>query len=262
MRGLVIGKNGFLSSSLQKNKLLKDNFLFVSPYDLGSIKKNDINIKRIILLSFDPKWKNESGYDCLIEKELLEKVGSEDILIQYFSTSKVYANSKVSINEKEKINPSSVYAKNKFIAENFIIKNFKNYHIFRTSNIFNNNGGASNTFLDIFLKNLKKKIISFDVNSQSERDFVTTDFISELLSIKEIPNTGIYNLSSSIPIKIDEVIKTILSSNEIDIKKLNIEYGHKVTNQILSNTKLLKSFKITGLTKKILLQEFGGINAK
>jgi hypothetical protein len=43
---------------------------------------------------------------------------------------------------------------------------------------------------------------------------------------------------------------------------LDINYGEDSVRQVLSNDKLLKSFKLIGLTKSILLKEFGEIYAK
>ena len=259
MTNLVIGKRGFLSSSLKNNRLLGDDFIFSS---LEDIKEINIPINKVVILSFNPKWKNTTGYDCAVEIEVLRKFGPEDVLIQYLSTSKVYQNSFTNITEDYETCPSSPYSENKLIAENFIARNFKYFHIFRASNVFNKYGGAPLTFLDIFLENLKNKLINFDVSLDSERDFITTDFVAQVLKAKNISDSGVFNLSSSIPIKISQIIDTIASSNSIKMEGLDINYGEDSVRQVLSNDKLLKSFKLIGLTKSILLKEFGEIYAK
>ena len=260
MRTLVIGTRGFLSQSLIKNKQFSET-IFIKPEEIVKIDRKSLNIQKIILLSFNSKWKEVPNYDCEVEKSILKVFGSENILIQYISTSKVYAN-KINLTEESQICPSSIYAENKIIAEEFISKNFKYFHIFRASNIFNNTGGAPNTFLDILIKNLKGNKVMFDVSNQSKRDFISTNFIGNLLSNSHIPHSGIYNLSSAIPIKIIDIIRIIINHNKINKNLLIQSYGDQITSQVLDNTKLIKEFGYSKFSKQELFKELGEINAK
>ena len=256
---LVIGKNGFLASYLQKHSLFQKDFIFSNISGLDDIS---LPISKVIILTFDNKWKKISGYDCDIEKKILKRFGSESVPIEYISTSKVYGQSDIPLTEEDLLNPSSYYAENKIIAENFITNNFKNFHIYRVSNLFNETGGANKTFFNLLIENLKNNIINFDVSSQSVRDFITTNYVAKVLYSSKYPTSGIFNLSSSIPIAIKDIVEELLISNNINKKDLIISYGDVIVSQVLDNNKLTKYFKIPCISKKIIFNEVSKINAK
>lgn len=260
MKSLIIGTRGFLSTALLRKQ--HKNNLFVNPDHLDSLSKGTIaSIDKVILISFDPNMKTSHGNDCILEKKILKIFDSEKILIQYFSTSKVYPNL-LDVNEETSLNPSSIYAENKIIAEEFIVKNFKNFHIFRASNIFNNFGGAPKTFLHNVLNNLNKGKIQFDVSIDSYRDFISTDFIFDILLYNEFVKSGIYNLSSGIPIKIKEILNIIILNNNINRSSLYESFDSDIINQVLNNRKLIEQFNCRSYKKIEILQELGSINAK
>ena len=260
MKVLVIGRKGFLSKSLIGNAIPVT--LFVTESDLNDLSKQIIDsIQRIVLISFDADLREKYGNICRIERKILKIFNPEKILIQYFSTSKVYPNV-LNIKEDHALDPNSFYADNKIIAEDFIRGHFKNFHIFRTANLFNSFGGAPNTFLDNVIKNLSIGKIFFDVSKLSYRDFISTNFLAELIKNPISPETGTYNVSSGIPLQVFEIIDAIIEGNSLKRSSLNEEYGSVILNQTLNNTKMLKSFGYNKFNKTILLKEMGDISAK
>ena len=176
----------------------------------------------------------------------------------FSSTSKVYPNG-LDICEDHKLSPQSIYAKNKIIAEEFIMKNFKKFNIFRLGNVFGDDSYAKNSFLDTFLINLESKKIVFDVSSSSLRDFIHVDFLQKVFfSYTQIPN-GVYNLSSGVGIKIIELIRSILVGNNISEEDVEITFGNKVKSQFLSNKKLFKILNLKKIEKQDILKKLRGI---
>jgi dTDP-4-dehydrorhamnose reductase len=260
MKALVIGRKGFLSKFLINQTI--PNALFISEADLNNLTKEIIDsIQKVVVISFDQELRDKHGNSCRIEKKILKTFNPEKVLIQYLSTSKVYPNL-LNISEDHDLAPNSFYAENKIIAEQFIQDNFKNFHIFRTANLFNIYGGAPNTFIDNVIKNLSVGRVIFDVSEFSCRDFISTKFIAELITSTLNPESGIYNTSSSIALQIFEIINVIASRNSLKIPNQNVQYGTKIVNQTLNNTKLLKAFSYNQFNKTNILKEMGEINAK
>jgi hypothetical protein len=104
--------------------------------------------------------------------------------------------------------------------------------------------------------------VIFDVSEFSCRDFISTKFIAELITSSHNPESGIYNTSSSIALQIFEIINVIASRNSLKIPNQNVQYGTKIVNQTLNNTKLLKAFSYNQFNKTNILKEMGEINAK
>ena len=108
-------------------------------------------------------------------------------------------------------------------------------------------------FSSRILKNLKKlNSIKIDLDISTYKDFITIDMFSEILDkliIKKM--TGIFNLSSGIPIKVHEVADSILKG----YGKGKIIYKKKLKKNesfLLDNSKLKKKIKFNISKKHIL----------
>lgn len=245
MVNIVIGEKGFISSQIKKSFTDSRKIKFLCPEEINFFDISSDENYKIILLSFDRVWFYQSGYDCEVEKKIIKKFNQVPHSLIYASTSKIYGNG-LNLDELTPIDPQSIYAKNKLIAEKFIRNHFENHIIFRLSNVFSENNYANGSFLDTVIKNLEKKEVSFDVCKSSIRDFIHVDTLLEVFFSKEKIPSGIYNLSSGIGLRIDEILDSIIIGNEIDKNNLTFEYGTRRYSQTLSNKKI---FDILGLKK-------------
>ncbi len=255
---IVIGKRGFISTEIKKLITKKKETVFLSPENIDSFKIDPDQIYKIILLSLDRKWFRQKGYDCENEAKILKKFGKTRHTLIYASTSKIYKNG-ISLDEKSLIAPQSTYAENKLIAENFIRKNFHNYNVFRMSNVFSETNIADGSFLDSVTRNLTKNKVCFDVCKSSLRDFIHIKNVSKVFFSRETVPTGIYNLSSNVGIRIDEIINSIILGNEIDHKNVTFSYGTDIRSQTLSNKKISDILKFKKISRTEILNKMSMI---
>ncbi|OUW95809.1 MAG: hypothetical protein CBD97_02440 [Pelagibacteraceae bacterium TMED237] len=250
LSNLIIGKNSFIGKSLKKN--IKG--LYISYKDI-----NDVNFKNftnIILLSSPKKYKKKKIKDFLFEKKILKNISFQRLI--FFSTSKIYPN-KINCSENMKSNPQNFYAENKLELEKLFIKEHDKTLILRFSNIFDVDSFNKNTFLGLMHSNFfEKKIINFDINLTSIRDFISMKNVKEvLMSIQEKPIKGIYNIGSQKGYTIKEIIKFYFGRNAI--KSVPFYDKKIVKSQTLSINKIktilrLKESEFHIETKKQLLK--------
>lgn len=255
---IIIGKRGFISTEIKKLITKKEETIFLSPENIESFKIGPDHSYKIILLSFDRKWFRQKDYDCENEIKILKKFGKTQHTLIYASTSKIYKNG-ISLNEKSLIAPQSTYAENKLVAENFIRKNFDAYNIFRMSNVFSETNIADGSFLDSVTRNLEKNKVCFDVCKSSLRDFIHIKNVSKALFSRHALPTGIYNLSSNVGLRIDEIINSIILGNDIDHKNLTFSYGTDIRSQTLSNKKISDILKFNKISRTEILNKMSMI---
>lgn len=120
--------------------------------------------------------------------------------IIFTSTCSVYGINHNLIDEKAKLNPLSVYAKTKLEAEKVIIKNSKNYLIFRLGTLFGLGDGHSRIRLDLVVNVLTKKAVLGEpiiINGKEQwRPLLHVKDVAEAISFGIENNIeGLYNLS-------------------------------------------------------------------
>ena len=236
---LILGGNGFLGKNLLGTlvKLRRYKITSVSK----KILKNSKKIKKINSIScnindypkFKKKLKNEkfdfvinfSGninhsdkeetfkahYNCVKNIVKYIKLTKSGLLIQAGSSLE-YGGNKSPQNEKQICKPLSVYGQAKLLSSKFIMKNLKKFIILRPYQIYGPYQKKNRLIpitIESCIKNLKFKCTL----GNQERDFLYVDdfidLIIKILGSKDI-NSGIFNVGSGKPIKVKNVILTIV----------------------------------------------------
>lgn len=235
---IVIGKNSLLAKAF--NFIKKDNF-----YSHKEFKKIDFEkYNKLILLSMPHRYFEKKERKFIFEKKILKKFRNKEI--HFISSSKLYP-MKLKCSEKiTKLNTHLPYTYNKFIVEKMIKKNTKKYFIYRLSNVFLKNFYSKNTFFDLLNKNYKKKkIIDFDINLQSKKDFISINSL-KIIFKKMISNRkeyGLYNIGSEKGLCMKKIITLFLGKKVFKDAKL-IKTGKKIVNQTLDISKITNLLKI------------------
>jgi dTDP-4-dehydrorhamnose reductase len=143
---LVIGRNGFLGSTL------------VSQLDADAVDRRQLNLAKVKSSSIDQLLERryrhiavsaavtdvEYCYKNLFESrqinvlgtiELLEKVRQTESVPIFFSSDYVFSPNEKPRREDDEKNPETVYGKQKLEVEDYIVKNFEKFLIFRTSKL-------------------------------------------------------------------------------------------------------------------------------
>ncbi len=191
---------------------------------------------------------NYKGTKNIVDAALNSKVK----WLFFSSTSHVYQSSKNRLNEKSKINPISYYGKTKLLAENYIIKKYKNSNcnycigrIFSTTNI-NQKNNYLVPDLKKKIKKTKKKILLKNLNHY--RDFISMSDISKIIFfLYQKKYRGIINIGSGKAVLLKDIAKIIC-------KKFNKEYEFKDNKKrtfLVADNKKLKKLYNFSLIKKI-----------
>ena len=174
---LLIGKNGQLSSALNKELSITHKVFAVDRYMLSLSKiasleqfidqvKPDLIINAAAYTQVDQaEIKKNLAFEinALLPKFLSNKAQSLDIPIIHISTNYIFDGSKNSpYKEDDQANPLSVYGKTKWLGEEFVRNNPKHF-ILRTSWLFSAHGSS---FLRTMLKITKEKHTINMVNDQ------------------------------------------------------------------------------------------------
>ena len=135
----------------------------------------------------------------------------------YFSSIKVYGdNLNDIIDENSKVNPTSIYAKTKLLAENYLNNNFKNLNleqksdkkliILRPCMIYGKENKGNLNILFNFLKKGYPYIFSNFRNKRSYLSLTNLNFILENIIYKNI-NSGTYLLSDDEFVSTNDIVK-------------------------------------------------------
>lgn len=211
---LLIGKNSRLCKFYVKKSKLK-NFDLFSHKQINSI--NYSKYSHLINFSFNPKlFKKKYKKNFDVDIYLSEKAKKYKLFYIFFSTRYVYSKfNKLPAKEIfRNLKPENIYGKNKLKIENQLKKKLKNkLLILRLGTfLFFRLGPNRTLFCEKLLHSLfTKKIIFFNIKKNIFKDFITDDhFVKNLDILIKKKITGIYNLSSGIPIFSEEVAKNTI----------------------------------------------------
>jgi dTDP-4-dehydrorhamnose reductase len=171
------------------------------------------------------------------------------------STRYVYDHNKLTpFTEKSAINGMNNYGKNKIIVENNLKKILKKrLLILRIGTFLYFNTKKKNSFIHILLYNLKKKQeVVFELDKDIFKDFLTEIFfVKNLEKLLKKNITGIFNLSSGIPLKPLIIVKNIIKGYAKGVIKFT-KYKKKDKSFVMCNKKIFKITKIRIYKKKLL----------
>tara|TARA_Y100000294_G_scaffold146523_1_gene142099 strand:+ start:5468 stop:6235 length:768 start_codon:yes stop_codon:yes gene_type:complete len=237
---LVIGKNSLLSNCFKRYTKIK-KIKFIS---YKEVKKEKLkNFTHIINFSLDPmNFIKEYESTHKLDKKICNLIKNEDCIYIMPSSRLVYSKSR-----------KNFYGKNKKKIEKDIVKFQKKYLILRIGTILTFDLSYRNLFISRVLKSLKKDgLVTLDISKYTYKDFITSNLFVEILdSLIQKNATGIYNLSTNIPISVDEILKNIIKGfgrGKIIYKKII----KKKYSFLLNNNKLKKEIKFK-MSKKYIL---------
>lgn len=250
---IIIGKKSFLAKNLFSYLKKRSEVKHIS---FEKFKKylNLDEIDYVINCSSTFEYVNHKydikyDYDYQISKKLYRY---KKCRLVYLSSRKIYKPDN-NIKENGNILPKENYSKNKYITERKILNTLKNRAlILRISNIIGLDENKRNrklhkTFIDVFIKNIKKNII-FN-NKNIYKDFLPVNiFVKIVFLLIKKNKSGIFNVSMGKKVFLNELVgwlnhyntnKTII----IDIPKINSRQFNKDIFY-LNNNKLLKTINI------------------
>lgn len=261
----ITGSSGILGKSLI-HKLKKKKYIIVS-YKDNILDKNKLN-KWIDKYQFDvvlhlaavvpteivknnyikSKNVNFKGTKNLVQS--IKKYQKKKTYLFFSSSSHVYFFSNKVLTEKSPCKGISKYGKTKILAENYLIKNSKNYElcIGRISSLTSEKQSKIFFLVNLINKISKKKYLLFG-NSNIKRNFIHVEDVSNLItSLIKKKITGIYNISSSETTNFNYLFDFLKK-----IYGANIEHVRKKNNFLVLSNKLL--LKKIGNYKFIKLEE-------
>ena len=243
---LVVGKNSFIGKNLYK---LLNKKLLLSRCTYSEFKnKNEKFLKKynyIINCTSNDNYINKK-YNVRFDHDfyIARKISKLNVKFIFISSRKIYRSSD-NIKENDKISPKSNYSKNKFTTEKKIIKLLnKNVLILRVSNLIGVNKTLSkrklhNTFIDIFIANVKKGYI-FE-SKKIYKDFLSVEKFCQIV-FKLIQNRarGIYNISMGKRVYIHKLLEWLNFYNTKKLKVIKLKKEHNLDCFYLNNKRLLK----------------------
>ena len=255
---LFIGGKGYLGSHLKKNL---ESFKIINP------EKKKLNILKISHLK---KYFNKdldfiinlSGQigpisnkiNILGNKNILDVLKKKKIkpILIFFSTTLVDNYKKNVVDKIKKKGLTATYAKSKFLAENYLIKNYDKILILRLSNVYDNSFKKSSIFRNILNTINKDKSYLSVSNINTSRNFINiNDLSGQINSLLKKPEKLIKKKMISLVnenLNIKEIIKLFEKKfnkkiRVIDLKKnLKLDYSQKI---------YVNSFKKTGYKNKL-----------
>jgi nucleoside-diphosphate-sugar epimerase len=222
MRVILVGTGSFIAqavidvcrssgidyASLRHNEKITD-----------ATRENDC----IMNFAFDPHirgapYAEEKDWDLKAARVAVEKKARFVML----STRRVYPSEKRwnAVEDYAAIGDETLYGQNKAASEVAVLQACGgNGSIFRLSNIFGyeyNSGMHRKSFLGQLLSTLKQQNkIFFDMDPQTQRDFLPVEICARLLVARVIDGTtGIYNLGSGVPIACGTLAKWVMEGFE------------------------------------------------
>ena len=250
---IIIGKKSFLAKNLfiyLKNKTEVNHLSFEKFKKYINLDEIDYVINCSSTFEYiNNKYNTKYDYDYQISKKIYK---FKKCKLVYLSSRKIYKPNN-NIKEYGEILPKENYSKNKYITEKKILNTLKNRAlILRISNIIGLDENKRNrklhrTFIDVFIKNIKKNII-FN-NKNIYKDFLPINIFVKIVFLLIKKNKfGIFNVSMGKKVFLNELVgwlnhyntnKTII----IDVPKINSRQFNKDIFY-LNNNKLLKTIKI------------------
>ncbi len=257
---IVIGKRSFIGSNLYF--FLKKKKLKVKLFDLNKFLKLSIrsfkDVDYIINCSIHKnylikRYDEKKDFDFLVAK----KISNLKIKQIFLSSRRVYK-PQSNIFENSKLSSNCLYSKNKIITEKKLIKILqKKLLILRISNIIglnlhSNSRKIHQTFINIFIKNIKKNIV-YD-NKKIFKDFLSIDKFLQIFYLILIKNfNGIYNVSIGKKVYLNDLISWLNHHNSNKVKIMSLPKRFNKDAFFLNNSKLKKKIGINIELKELEL---------
>lgn len=249
---LIIGKNAYLATGLEFDKLKYSVDKILRPFETDFEKYNEYDY--IINFCIQPEhFCSLLPEEEMIDVQIAKHITNKNTKFVFSSSRKVYGSNCVlkTYKETDELKPFDFYSKNKVNIESAlqeIIPN--NLLIMRTGNIIGKPSNRKNyaTFIGWLESELKKNgkvVITVDKNSK--KDFITKEYFQEsIIALIENDATGIYNIGSNFALSIDELILSILPSHLV-------EFSPKENN---SEQFILNCEKLHQVNRKLTIDEF------
>ena len=238
---LLTGSNGFIGNEIRSNDDFKNQheiLLYESLPDIRKAKKS----KDLKLIHLAGKFfgKNREVWEGNVEftRKLLEQFNEHNLRkVLFLSTGAVYGKVLRSSGsrEQDREDPSTYYGLTKLLTEKIIINNFidKNikYYILRLPNVYGLSQKKGVVYE--FSKQIQEgRNIKIKGNGKQERDFLhISDLIRALLLfINTDANSGIYNISSSLTLSVENLANKLIGNK--NIKKVFLP-GNDNLNQLI-----------------------------
>ena len=244
---LILGSNGLLGLNLVKELKKRKKVFFTIARKNSNYNLDLKNFKK--LNNFFSKYKFKIVINCAakVNIDYCEKKFNHAKLINYkmvnflskmskkfdfklvqISTDHVYKGRKLKLNnEKSKIFSINKYAETKLLAEKSM-KKLKKFLIIRT----NFTGKKNNTFLDLLIKNLKKKKLVNLFNDMYTSTLDVKTCAKIIIDLSLLQSKGIYNLGTrnmiskkDFAIYISKILKFKIYYRSISCNNLNISRG-------------------------------------
>ena len=250
---IIIGKKSFLAKNLfiyfnSRSKVKHISFEKFKKY------KNLDGIDYVINCTstfeyVNLKYKYKYDYDYQISKKIYKYKKCKFV---FLSSRKIYKPDN-NIRENGKILLKENYSKNKYFTERKILDILKNrVLILRISNVIGLDQNRRSrklhkTFMDVFIKNIKKNII-FN-NKKVYKDFLPVNIFVKIVFLLIKKNKfGIFNISMGKKVFLNDLIGWLNHYNSsktiaIDVPKLNSRQFNKDIFY-LNNNKLIKTINI------------------
>ena len=233
-------KINFLSVTEIKKLLKKIN---------PSVVINCIGLADVDFCENNPKSAHKLNFITL--KNLSNLLDEKSKLI-HISTDQLFSDNRISHTELSKTNPINTYAKTKLAADQFLIKNRKNFLIIRT-NFFGHSSNFKESYSEKICSNLKKNQNFYLSDNIHFNPVNIKDLVDLTYKILKKNASGIFNISSDISISKYEFGKLIAKKfnlNQELIKKVTNVKKPKTKrplNMVLSNSKIKKYLKIKSI---------------
>ena len=247
---IIIGKRSFIGINVYKYFLKKNINITLMSYK-SFLKKNIFFVKKFNYLincstNFDyinKDYQEKNDQDLNIAR----KIFNSNCKQVFLGTRKIYQ-SKYDIKETDKKKQICNYSRNKFTTEKLLNRIQKNkVLILRISNVIGlpkkNTERLHDTFINIFLKNVKKGII-FE-NKNIYKDFLSIEKLCEIiLKLIELNCKGVYNVSLGKKVYLNQIIKWLNNYNDNQNKLMRLNNKFVTDSFTLNNKKLMNKIKI------------------
>ena len=245
----ITGHNGSLGKIIKKNKSKNNYFYYM--HDIRNKKKlfewcNNNNLNAIFHLaaivpikSVNKNRKKAYDVNFVGTKNLVDIAKKINVKWFFFaSTSHVYKSTKKKIKENFIKIPISYYGKTKLLAEEYIVRNLKNYCIGRIFSTSNKNQKENYLIPDLKRKIKFSKNTLILKNLNHYRDFISMKDISKIIHLLLNKNfKGIINIGSGKKIYLKDIAKIISKKYK---KEVLFKENKKITYLISNNSKLRK----------------------
>lgn len=258
MSTIIIGKNSFLASHLQKRdaavewEFLTHQQAFDRPNDLK-------NAEVIVNCAYHPDlYYGEYDADKDTDFAIASLIQNSTAHYIMMSSRMVYgpAPYDLVINEDYELEPDSQYGKNKLIIEKTLqnILPPKRLTILRMSNIFGFEPDRPRFFGQMITSLKNEGVIRFDIAPESQRDFLSVwAWAGYIEQIIRAPEGGIFNISAGFgttPQELADILIKEYGSGEVVYTDTSIEGQF-----ILNVRKAMRTFELTPYTQMDLLTD-------